>query len=55
MLNRELTLRGRDGVGHTRVLESPEALLEVLATQFLLHFPAGTQFEGPAFAWPGAH
>ena len=50
LLNRELTRRGRDGVGQTTLLEHPEALLEALATHVDLHFPAGTRFEGPPFA-----
>ncbi len=50
LLNRELTLRTRAGVD-TRILESPDALLEALATHFSLHFPAGTRFEGPPFGW----
>jgi len=46
LLNRELTMRGPDGVGHTHLIESPEALLEVLARHFGLDLPAGTRFPG---------
>jgi N-hydroxyarylamine O-acetyltransferase len=42
--NDEFSTRGRDGRADTRKLASPEELLEVLATHFGLHFPAGTRF-----------
>jgi len=42
--NDEFSIRGRDGRAETRKLTSPEELLEVLATYFGLHFPAGTRF-----------
>ena len=42
--NDEFSIRGRDGHADTRKLTSPDELLEVLATQFGLHFPAGTRF-----------
>ena len=42
--NDEFNIRGRDGTADTRKLTSPEELLEVLATHFDLHFPAGTRF-----------
>jgi N-hydroxyarylamine O-acetyltransferase len=42
--NDEFSIRGRDGHADTRKLASPEELLEVLATHFGLHFPAGTGF-----------
>lgn len=44
ILNRELTLRARDGRGDTRELGTPEELLSVLREQFGLEFPAGTVF-----------
>lgn len=53
LLNREFTLRKRGGEGTTQVLTSPAQLLEVLATHFSLHFPAGTTFTCPALDWPG--
>jgi N-hydroxyarylamine O-acetyltransferase len=42
--NDEFSIRGRNGHADTRTLNSPEELLEVLATHFDLHFPAGTRF-----------
>ncbi|HLQ78568.1 MAG TPA: arylamine N-acetyltransferase [Terriglobia bacterium] len=42
--NDEFSIRGRDGRADSRKLNSPEELLEVLASQFNLHFPAGTRF-----------
>lgn len=47
LLNRELTRRGRDGVGHVEQLGSPDELLEVLEREFGLAFPAGTRFPCP--------
>jgi N-hydroxyarylamine O-acetyltransferase len=49
LLGDELTIRGPDGVGQTRKLGSPEELLEVLAAEFDLRFPAGTRFGS---SWP---
>ena len=54
LLNRELTLRERDGRATTRVIASPDELLAVLAEQFGLVFPAGTRFSCPALDWPDA-
>jgi N-hydroxyarylamine O-acetyltransferase len=55
LLNRELTVRGRDTTTETRQLESPEELLAVLRQEFDLQFEAGTQFTCPALDWtPGA-
>lgn len=51
LLNRELTVRGRDGVGETRVIGSPEALVTVLASEFGLQFPAGTVFPCEGLDW----
>ena len=42
--NDDFSIRGRDGKAETRKLNSPEELLEVLATHFGLQFPAGTRF-----------
>jgi N-hydroxyarylamine O-acetyltransferase len=50
LLNRELTQRTRTSA-RTTVIESPDALLAVLATHFGLRFPEGTRFEGPPFEW----
>lgn len=54
LLNRELTVRRRDGATETRRLESPEELLAVLRQEFDLQFEAGTRFPCPALDWaPG--
>jgi N-hydroxyarylamine O-acetyltransferase len=50
--NRELTLRGNDGHIETRVLVSPEELLDALAEHFDLRFPAGTFFPCSGLDWP---
>ncbi len=54
ILNRELTLRRRDGTADHELLASPDELLAVLAQRFGLHFPAGTRFECPALDWPAS-
>ncbi len=41
----ELKRRARDGRAETRVLRSPDELLEALATEFGLVFPPGTRFK----------
>jgi N-hydroxyarylamine O-acetyltransferase len=51
VLNRELTVRSRDGAARTTAIEGPDALLAVLAEQFGLAFPAGTRFRCPALDW----
>ena len=53
LLNRELSERPRVGEPKTRMIASPDELLEVLASRFGLHFPAGTRFQGPPLDWPG--
>ena len=52
LLNRELTLRERDGRGHHRMLGSPDELLAVLDEHFGLAFPPGTRFPCPGLDWP---
>ncbi len=52
ILNRELTIRRRDGTADHRMLESPEELLSVLDEHFGLHFEPGTRFSCPALDWP---
>lgn len=52
LLNRELTLRGRDGHAETRNLASPDELLDILAAHFGLQFPPGTRFGPPGSPWP---
>jgi len=44
LANDEFSIRGRYGRPDTRKLSGSEELLAVLATQFGLHFPSGTQF-----------
>ncbi len=51
LLNRELTRRGPDGVGHTTLIGSPDELLEVLEREFGLRFPAGTRFSCSGLVW----
>ncbi len=52
LVNRELSLRGRSGEARTRMLRTPAELLDVLAADFDLRFPAGTVFPCPALDWP---
>ncbi|MCK6446506.1 MAG: arylamine N-acetyltransferase [Planctomycetes bacterium] len=52
ILNREFTLRASDGTPDTRVMQSPDELLDVLAEHFDLPFPAGTRFPCVALDWP---
>jgi N-hydroxyarylamine O-acetyltransferase len=51
ILNRELTMRGRDAV-QTRMLRTPEELLSVLQSDFGLTFADETRFSCPALDWP---
>ena len=51
LLNRELVERSRDGV-QRRTVDTPDELLDVLASQFGLDFPAGTRFGSPGTPWP---
>jgi N-hydroxyarylamine O-acetyltransferase len=52
VLNRELTMRRRDGTADRRMIESPQELLAVLAEKFALRFEPGTRFECSALDWP---
>ena len=52
LLNRELTVRRRDGQAERRVLASPDELLEVLLEQYGLAFPSGTRFPCDGLDWP---
>ena len=45
ILNREFKQRAANGEAQTRILHTDEELLEVLDSEFGLHFPAGTRFE----------
>jgi N-hydroxyarylamine O-acetyltransferase len=51
ILNRELTIRRRDGV-ETRMLGTPAELLAVLQSDFGLAFAEGIAFSCPALDWP---
>jgi N-hydroxyarylamine O-acetyltransferase len=53
VMNRELTVRQRDGRAERRVLGSPEELLEALEAHFGLSFAPGTRFPCEALDWPG--
>jgi N-hydroxyarylamine O-acetyltransferase len=52
LLNRELSVRRRDGHAERRTLEHPEELLEVLDEHFGLSFAKGTRFPCEALDWP---
>ncbi len=52
LLNRDLSVRQRDGHSEHRVLTTPDELLTALAEHFGLHFPAGTRFTCEALDWP---
>jgi N-hydroxyarylamine O-acetyltransferase len=52
LLNRELTVRGRDGRGEHQRIHSPDELLTVLDERFGLSFPPGTRFPCAALDWP---
>lgn len=51
LLNREFTVRGRDGRAEHHTIATPDELLDVLARKFGLMFPAGTRFTCPALEW----
>ncbi len=51
LLNRELTMRGRDGRAERQVVASPDELLAILAERFGLRFAAGTRFPCEALDW----
>ena len=54
LLNRELAIRGRDGRADKRTLASHAELIDVLAADFGLHLPAGTQLACAGLDWPAA-
>jgi N-hydroxyarylamine O-acetyltransferase len=54
LLNRELTVRQRDGQAERRILASPDELLAVLEEKFGLSFTARTRFQCEALDWPTA-
>jgi N-hydroxyarylamine O-acetyltransferase len=51
LLNRELTHRGPDGTGDTRLVRDEDDLLAVLAAEFGIVLPAGTRFPCPWIDW----
>jgi N-hydroxyarylamine O-acetyltransferase len=52
LLNRELKLRARDGHAKAQVIDSADALRDVLSQHFGLQFPAGTRFGTGPTPWP---
>ncbi len=52
LVNRELSTRRRTGEADIRMLHTPNELLDVLAADFGLRFPAGTVFPCAALDWP---
>jgi N-hydroxyarylamine O-acetyltransferase len=53
LLNDEFTVRRvAGGVETTRRVNDADALLDLLAEQFGLHFPPGTRFGAPGVPWP---
>jgi len=50
--DREFTCRFPDGRVEQRTIATPEELLQTLAEEFGLHFPAGTRFGPPGSPWP---
>ena len=51
LLNRELSVRGRDGHAERHTIATPAELLAVLAERFGLAFPTGTEFPCAALDW----
>jgi N-hydroxyarylamine O-acetyltransferase len=52
IFNREFTTRWTDGRVEKHIIDSPGELLELLAVNFGLSFPAGTRFGKPDSLWP---
>lgn len=52
ILNREFTVRRRDGHSERNLLSTPDELLTVLAEHFSLMFPPGTRFPCEGLDWP---
>lgn len=52
IFNRTFTHRRGGKLLHTHEIETPEELLEVLAREFGLRFPAGTRFGSAGKPWP---
>jgi len=53
ILNREFTVRERDGRADSRAIASPGDLFELLTQRFGLNLPAGTRIDIPAAPWDG--
>ncbi len=51
LLNREVSVRDRQGVAATRELATPDALLDVLARDFGLRLPRDTRFPDDVLGW----
>jgi N-hydroxyarylamine O-acetyltransferase len=51
LLNREFTLRSRQGEATSRTIGSPAELLGVLAAEFGIVLPPGTVFDCPGLDW----
>ncbi|MEQ1909455.1 MAG: arylamine N-acetyltransferase [Vicinamibacterales bacterium] len=51
LVNRDLTLRSRNGEARTRTIATPTELLRVLDQEFALRFPEGTVFPCDALDW----
>lgn len=52
LVDAQLTRRRRDGAAQTRVIATPDELLDVLAETFGLRFPPGTRFGAVGAPWP---
>jgi len=52
LMNREFTVRRLDGSTEKHAIETPDALLALLARHFDLSFPPGTRFGRGVVAWP---
>ena len=50
--NREFTHRRGAEILEQCEITGPDKLLEMLAQEFDLHFPAGTRFGPPGSVWP---
>jgi arylamine N-acetyltransferase len=52
VMNREFTVRRLDGSSEKQAIETPDALLALLASHFDLSFPPGTRFGRGEVPWP---
>jgi N-hydroxyarylamine O-acetyltransferase len=51
LLNRRFTRRAKDGSARDHDIKTPAELLDILAREFGLVFPAGTSFECAGLEW----